>query len=558
MFQLRQIIPYHKPVLPKIIITLLGSAALLCSCGNKKDSGGGFSLFKSDFVDESAFAQMITSQINTLDTADSTYRKRLLTDAEVFTNHTYFLADKKPIWYNSDGLKKAAYNLVPHIKDLAAEGIALDLDLKRAEYILSQSNEKAPVTDSVVLWDKTLTKLYLSAAQQLLLGKTEKNKEEQWFASNDTAFLGPALLAKQMGVESVFPIFDSFRPQHRYYRQMLTEANEWRSLLKDSTYLALRADWDHSKDKNTAAALIKKELPGVEIVPNDTTDWQTAALRTYQYYRHIRPTGKLDSTTVAYLNKHPDAYINKLMLNMNRMRQLPRQVGNEYVWVNIPLMELDYLRDEQQKFHAKVVVGKTARQTPTILARMTNIVFNPPWGVPPTILKNDVGPGVARSGTGYLARKGLRAYDSKGNDVTASVNASNYKKFSYRQPPGAHNSLGEIKFNMPNKWDIYIHDTPHRENFGARMRALSSGCVRVQNPKEFAEIILEDKQFNRSKIDSIIDTRKTKHEKLERNIDVYIVYMTVAPDSSGTRMRYLYDIYNRDLQTVTKNTLAAK
>jgi murein L,D-transpeptidase YcbB/YkuD len=177
---------------------------------------------------------------------------------------------------------------------------------------------------------------------------------------------------------------------------------------------------------------------------------------------------------------------------------------------------------------------------------MANVVFNPPWGVPPTILKNDIGPGVGRSGSAYLARKGLRAFDSKGRDVTGSVNGSNYKRFSYRQPPGAHNSLGEVKFNLPNRWDIYLHDTPHRENFTNRLRALSSGCVRVQNPKVLAEAILEDRNFTPEKIDSIIETRRTRFEQLKRNLPVYIVYVTVATDSTGNLLRYLNDVYGRD------------
>lgn len=551
--------PFYKRPTFTSLLTVVSCAVLLYSCGGGKQTGGGLGIFSGDFVNEEAFATAISNRLKPVDTKDSAFQANLLKDIELNTAYAYQLSGNKAIWFDEDGLKKSAVDFSTQIKELAAEGIGEQYDVKRLDHILKQANAENIATDTLVNWDIALTQMYLTAAKDLLLGNKEvKVKDEQWFAANDSSFNGAAILAKVMGTESKFPSFDSFRPEHKYYKQMRAEAGEWQLLAKDSAYNALRQQWKSSQTPLLAAQIIKKEMPGVTFATDDSTDEQAAAIKSYQYYRQLKPRGKLDTATLALLNLQPATYIDKLQLNMERVRRLPRQIGNEYVWVNIPLMELDYMRDDVNKFHSRVVVGKVSRQTPSLVAKMTNIVFNPPWGVPPTILKNDVGPGVSRSGSGYLARKGLRAYDSKGNDVTGSVNGANYKRFSYRQPPGAHNSLGEVKFNLPNKWDIYIHDTPHRENFGSRMRALSSGCVRVQNPKDFAEIILEDSKYNRSKIDSVIETRKTKHEKLDRNVEVYIVYMTVAPDSTGTRMRYLNDVYKRDIPVAAKNTVAVK
>jgi murein L,D-transpeptidase YcbB/YkuD len=185
---------------------------------------------------------------------------------------------------------------------------------------------------------------------------------------------------------------------------------------------------------------------------------------------------------------------------------------------------------------------------------MANVVFSPPWGVPPTILKNDVLPGITKRGGSYLAKKGLKAYDRKGKQVNASaINSKNYRSYTFRQPPGARNALGEVKFNLPNKWDIYLHDTPHREDFPKRYRAKSSGCVRVERPKDFAKFILaelEGKNFTPEIIDSIIETRHTRFEQLSKKIPVHIIYLTAFEDSNNQHLRLLGDIYHRDAKLI--------
>jgi len=239
---------------------------------------------------------------------------------------------------------------------------------------------------------------------------------------------------------------------------------------------------------------------------------------------------------------------------MERLRWLPNKFEDQYVIVNIPLMELFYRKAGDDAFHMRVVVGKPARQTPVLNANMANVVFSPNWSVPPTILKNDVLPGLTRRGGGYLARKGLSAFDRHGHKVNAgAINSKNYKNYTYKQPPGARNALGEVKFNLPNRWDIYLHDTPHRGDFVKRYRAKSSGCVRVEKPRQFAEFILKDiegRNFDSSIIDSIIHTRKTRFEILKNKIPVHIVYLTAFEDSTGQHLHFIPDIYGRDARLI--------
>jgi murein L,D-transpeptidase YcbB/YkuD len=544
--------PPRKPNVHRLVVSF-GLSLCLLSCSSEPGKKGGLaSIFDGDAVSVDAFKTAMSQATAAVNPSDSFFQKKLLNDIDLNVRYAYHLSGNEPIWFESDGLKSSAGDLVKVLSELSREG--LDTGRYHLGYIRNilsslekDKKTKLPV-DSVVLWDKTFTSAYLSAARDLLMGREDMKKgDDQWFAANDTLFNGASYLVQSYKSKQQLPAFDTFRPLQKTYRQMMEAATQWQQLKKDSIYLALKNRLALGDQDSSLQVIITKELPGAVVLQNDSLSAAGNLIATYQYYHQLRITGKNDSATFKKLKTAPEAYVQSLEMNMDRLRALPRNVGAEHVWVTIPLMEVDYYRDNDLKWHSRVVVGKKARQTPTLWAPMANVVFNPPWGVPPTILKNDVGPGVSRAGAGYLARKGLRAFDAKGNDVTASVNGANYKRFSYRQPPGAHNSLGEIKFNLPNKWDIYLHDTPHRGDFGLRSRALSSGCVRVQNPKDFAEVLLYDRGYSRGRIDSIIETRKTKLEPMKRALPVYIVYLTVAPDSTGTNLRYLDDVYGRDL-----------
>jgi murein L,D-transpeptidase YcbB/YkuD len=543
--------PSHYHTMYRILVfTLITS--FFFSCNSNKEPGkskGVSGIFSSDFVDASEFKEVLSKNLQPVDTKDTTFKYKLLTDPEFNVRYTYQLADYQPLWFDAAGVKKGATELTKQLNDLWDEGLEPgNYHVGYIQQALTQlKNGKDFPLDSIVQWDRTFTKAWLHAAKDLLLGSKEIHQGDSlWFAKNDSSFNGAAYLVKSLKDGNEFPSFDTFRPDINEYAKMKTAVAQWSALKNDTQYLLLKKNIQLGQADSALQMVIEKELQGVQSVENDSTKGIQNWISTYQYYHQLKITGKHDSATYAALQLMPEDYIHSLQMNMDRLRALPSKAGAEHVWVNIPLMEVNYYRDNEVKFHSRVVVGKKSRQTPSLWAPMANVVFNPPWGVPPTILKNDVGPGVGRSGAAYLSRKGLRAFDSKGRDVTGSVNGSNYKRFSYRQPPGAHNSLGEVKFNLPNKWDIYLHDTPHRENFTNRLRALSSGCVRVQNPKLLAEAILEDRNYTPEKIDSIIETRRTKFEQLKRNLPVYIVYVTVATDSTGNQLRYLNDVYGRD------------
>ena len=421
--------PRRKPHVHRLVVTF-GLSLCLLSCSSEPGKKGGLtSIFEGDAVQIDAFKTAMSPITATLNPADSGFRKKLLSDLDLNVKYAYLLAENEPIWFESNGLKSSAADLVKQLSALSSEG--LDTGRYKLSYIRDilariNADKKASLpVDSVVHWDKTFTTAYLTAARDLLLGMQDiKKGDDQWFAANDTAFNGANYLVQSYKGKTQLPVLDTFRPVQKTYRQMIAALAQWQQLKQDSSYAALKSKLALGDQDSSLQALIRLELPGTAVQDNDSLSTVASWIATYQYYHQLRITGKNDSATYKKLKTLPDAYVQSLQINMDRLRALPRDVGAEHVWVTIPLMEVDYYRDNDLKWHSRVVVGKKARQTPTLWAPMANVVFNPPWGVPPTILKNDVGPGVSRSGAGYLARKGLRAFDSKGRDVTASVNAA--------------------------------------------------------------------------------------------------------------------------------------
>lgn len=238
----------------------------------------------------------------------------------------------------------------------------------------------------------------------------------------------------------------------------------------------------------------------------------------------------------------------KIWVNFERTKWLQPDLGENYVWINLPEYRLQLVQNNQIVETHKVIVGKKERRTPVLSSSFSGIIINPKWTVPPTILKKDLVP-KATANRGYFESNRLTIYDKKtGKQVDPeNWNPENYGSYRYVQQTGRLNSLGQIKFDFPNKHMVYLHDTNNRAMFGVANRALSSGCVRVENPFGLAETIfkLEGKNILRSEMDTLAHYEKTKNFKLNQKVNVHQVYFTAVIDSTGY-VKILNDIYALD------------
>ena len=537
---------FPRPAIPVRFIVLILLWMCAGSCGPDKQTDAESVQIEADDFDVEEFKLGMRMLLTAI---QDSAKKTTIADVASGMRDAYEAADYAPRWISEEGDASRAERFLAELEELRWDG------LSPARYGFDSLKERAAqLADAdlpaLLSFDTACTGAYLRASRDLLLGVLPTRRADSlWFHANDSVWRAPALLASG---GSDYPSLDSFRSAVPTYVLLRKELQRLSKLAEDSLVIAIKDSLANGGAPDSAIiALIKAEVPNVERSPAaDTLDGIRRFVAGYQAHYGMRPTGKMDSVTVRLLRRHPDSSAAVVRANLERLRWLPRTLSDRYVLVNVPLMELFYREAGRDEFTMRVVVGRPSRQTPTLSANMANVVFNPPWGVPPTILKKDVLPGVMRSGGSYLARKGLKAYDRRGRPVNGwAINSSNYRSYTFRQPPGARNALGEIKFNMPNKWDIYLHDTPHREDFPKRNRALSSGCVRVQKPKEFAEFILSrvdgQDEFDPYYIDSIISTRVTKFENLRSELPVHIVYLTAFEDGAGG-VRFTDDIYKKD------------
>lgn len=515
------------------------------------------------FADES-FADRLSGLMPSPDTSGGALKRKVVNDVRL----VYALDDYQPIWVKENyASNEAAARLLEELEDMQWDGAEVGQyridELKLLKLRLDTSKRNS--VDDAIAFDTMLTRNYLAAAKFLRFGTINPRKADSlWHHVNDTVWDGPEVLVNQ---EGEYPSLDKFRSEWPTYRLLRNEYMRFSLLQQDSSYLNAKFNIQPGQTDSilrmSADYIILSELPWVERMPDDSLSDRARMMVAYQAYRSLRPTRKFDSATMAELATPPEVYMARLNANMERLRWMKHSPGNTYIVVDVPLMEMYFRKDGTNVMHKRVVVGKPARQTPSLFANMTNVVINPPWAVPPTILKKDVLPGIQRSGNEYLAKKGLKIYDSDGKAVKVSaVNARNYRRYSFRQAPGEDNSLGNVKFNMPNKWDIYMHDTPHREDFGKRDRAQSSGCVRVHEPRELALYILAEmenkKQYTQGRLDTLISGHKTKWENLKNKIPVYITYLTAFEDATTEHVLFTRDIYERDAKLMALMSSASR
>ncbi|XTZ37035.1 L,D-transpeptidase [Salmonella enterica] len=275
------------------------------------------------------------------------------------------------------------------------------------------------------------------------------------------------------------------------------------------------------------------------------------AVKRFQAWHGLHADGVIGQATRNWLNVSPAQRAGLLALNIQRLRLLPEKLSTG-IMVNIPAYSLVYYLNGNQVLASKVIVGRPDRKTPMMSSALNNVVVNPPWNVPPTLARKDILPKLWND-PGYLERHGysvLRGWNSKETIDPwmvdwATITPSNLP-FRFQQAPGAHNSLGRYKFNMPSSDAIYLHDTPNHNLFQKEARALSSGCVRVNKASELANMLLQDAGWNDARISTALQQGETRYVNIRQDIPVNLYYLTAFVGADG-RTQYRTDIYNYDL-----------
>lgn len=286
-------------------------------------------------------------------------------------------------------------------------------------------------------------------------------------------------------------------------------------------------------------------------------------VKRFQRWQGLNSDGVIGARTREWLNTKPQKRAAMLALNIQRLRVLPK-VMNSGIMVNIPDYSLVYYQDGRSVLTSRVIVGRPSRKTPQMRSELTNVVINPPWNVPSTLLREDIIPQAKRNPS-YITRKGyklLAGWDNNSREINpASVNwqAVSAENFPYRiqQAPGANNSLGRYKFNMPSRDAIYLHDTPNHSLFGLDMRAVSSGCVRVDKAATLANMLLTSAGWTNERIASALKEGSSRYVTLSQHVPVRLYYLTAWVDNTG-KQQFRSDIYGYDNNIAAGGKIASQ
>lgn len=306
----------------------------------------------------------------------------------------------------------------------------------------------------------------------------------------------------------------------------------------------LYGDWEPYLAQNDYVALLNKSLTDQKVydVLEDVKPKSELYLKYKKAFAKYVPITSKDTLSAEGLLRK------KVWVNFERTKWLEPDLGENYVWINLPQYDLQVVENGSVTDSYKVIIGKKERKTPILSSSFNGIIVNPKWTVPPTILKNDLVP-KASANRGYFASNRLTIFDKKsGKQVSPdNWNPANYSSYRYVQQTGRLNSLGQIKFDFPNKHMVYLHDTNNRTRFVEKQRALSSGCVRVEDPFRLAEKIfkIEGKNISKSEIDTLAVKEKTKNFKLNKKVNVHQVYFTAVINDAGS-VQILNDVYSLD------------
>jgi murein L,D-transpeptidase YcbB/YkuD len=273
------------------------------------------------------------------------------------------------------------------------------------------------------------------------------------------------------------------------------------------------------------------------------------AVKAFQINHGMAPTGSVTDRTLAELNVPAEARLATLVENEPRVAAYAQDLGRRAILVNIPSLQLETVEDGRVFSRHNIVAGKLDRPSPTLMSTVSDVTFNPYWKIPASIVERDIIPHYLKDRS-YLAQMQIRVFDGvDGPEIDpATVDWANTppERFFFRQDPGENNALSTVKINFPNKFMVYMHDTPHRELFGSNSRFESSGCIRVDQVRTVIDWVLRDQaDYQPDQYDQIIASRKPYELKVDDPPSVRFMYLTAWATPEGA-VNFRPDIYHLD------------
>lgn len=312
--------------------------------------------------------------------------------------------------------------------------------------------------------------------------------------------------------------------------------------------------------KGEAVIALRQRLVRENYLPFDSLSGDNApiydqelvdAVKAFQLNHGILPSGAVAAKTLVELNVPADTRLGMLRENLTRVEAYAQDLTGDYaILVNIPAAQLETVEYGHVYSRHNIVVGKLERPSPTLASKVSDINFNPYWKIPASIVEKDIVPKYMADPS-YLQQMNIRIFDGvEGPEIDPTLidwTTTPPDRYFFRQEPGPHNSLGAVKINFPNKFMVYMHDTPHRELFGRNVRFESSGCVRIDQVQTVVKWILDRTQtpLDEATYQSLVESTEQYEQPVENGPDVRWMYLTAWATEDG-RVNFRPDVYGLD------------
>jgi murein L,D-transpeptidase YcbB/YkuD len=466
--------------------------------------------------------------------------------------------DFRPAWIETSGVSLETADMVELLRRAPLEGLSAE-----RYHVASIDDRLASPADEVHLaqLDLLLTDAWLTYAREVCVGRVQpKAVDPQWRIARQP-FDAVAALEQALVQRKLVKSLDALAPPHEGYRRLRVALARYRSVERHGGWpevgpgkLVLKAGVRDARVPKLRTHMVAEgDLRDEQVKDEQLFDEDLdRAVRLFQERHGLETDGVIGEGTRRVINVPLAERIRQIELNMERWRWLPRDFPKRYILVNMAGYELAIVENGMPIREMRVVVGRDQRQTPAMQTRINAVVINPYWYVPDTVLRQDLLPAVQKDAK-LLSRLNIKVFSSiqgNGTEVDAakldwnSFNATGPFPYTLRQDPGPGNALGRFKFLLENSPAIYLHDTADPGAFGRRARALSSGCIRLQEPLELAKYVLAP-EWDQAKIEAAVAEGKPQQMELAEPLPIFLIYQTVwVNELNETHFRE--DVYARD------------
>jgi len=408
--------------------------------------------------------------------------------------------------------------------------------------------------------DLLLTDAMLLYASHLISGKVDQSKlRAEWDLSINEGPENPdSLLTVTLAQHQIKQVLEGFKPKSPFYDKLKLRLKEYREL-------ANRGGWNKIPEgetlkkgmSNERIVDVRKYLDLTGDLPANTNldkplfdEELEIAVKRFQYRHNLTQDGAIGKGTLAQMNMSIENRIGMMRVNLERTRWVLHHPEDDFLIVNIAGFNIKRIQNKEIIYQSRVIVGKNHKESPIFKDEIEYIVFNPTWTLPYSIATHETLPKLKKD-PDYLAAKQMEIMDRNGkildpNSIDFDQYSTGNFPFIIRQTAGPHNALGQVKFIFPNKYAVYLHDTPSRGLFNREDRAFSHGCIRLEDKWDLVMSLMDEPDvWNMDKINQILDSGKTTQINLKKHEDIYILYWTAGVDADDN-LYFERDVYNRD------------